>query len=194
MPSTPYWSWMTMREIWRSSAICCARTTTSSPRRRASWTRSRPRRKASNSARRTTSPSPTGRLDAAEWTVMKTHARLGALAIERAVREAGHSVGFLDIARQITQSHHDKWEPFRSRGGGRLPRRVQRIRRRCRTLHRRRRHDRSCAVAALNAHLLFALERGKYSCYPACYVVIQQGGDHAKHPDRTAIREGGAKP
>ena len=40
---------------------------------------------------------------------MKTHALLGAKAIERAARDAGRSVEFLDIAKQISHFHHEKW-------------------------------------------------------------------------------------
>ncbi|MBI3523462.1 MAG: two-component system response regulator [Betaproteobacteria bacterium] len=51
-----------------------------------------------------------GKLNEEEWAVMKTHSRLGALAIERALREADHSIDFLDIAREIAHSHHEKWD------------------------------------------------------------------------------------
>ena len=51
-----------------------------------------------------------GKLVAEEWTIMKTHSRLGAQAIERALREADHSVDFLDAAREIANFHHEKWD------------------------------------------------------------------------------------
>ncbi|MFA6310429.1 MAG: two-component system response regulator [Sterolibacterium sp.] len=51
-----------------------------------------------------------GKLTTAEWAVMKTHAAVGALAIERAVRDADRSVDFLNIARQIARHHHEKWD------------------------------------------------------------------------------------
>ncbi|WP_230874633.1 response regulator [Methylomonas sp. LL1] len=51
-----------------------------------------------------------GKLTEQEWAIMKTHSLLGAQAIERAVRDAGRSVEFLDIAKQITHFHHEKWD------------------------------------------------------------------------------------
>lgn len=51
-----------------------------------------------------------GKLTHNEWTIMKTHCLLGAQAIERAARDAGRSVEFLDIAKQITHFHHEKWD------------------------------------------------------------------------------------
>ncbi len=51
-----------------------------------------------------------GKLTDAEWVVMKTHCLIGARAIERAVRDADRSVDFLNIARQIAHSHHEKWD------------------------------------------------------------------------------------
>jgi len=51
-----------------------------------------------------------GKLTDEEWTIMKTHSVLGAQAIERAVRDAGRSVEFLDIAKQIAHFHHEKWD------------------------------------------------------------------------------------
>ncbi len=51
-----------------------------------------------------------GKLTAPEWEIMKTHSLLGAQAIERAVRDADRSVEFLDIAKQITHYHHEKWD------------------------------------------------------------------------------------
>jgi putative two-component system response regulator len=62
-----------------------------------------------------------GRLDACEWDIMKTHAALGAEAIEQAERDSlpdggvqgGGSVEFLRIAKEIARSHHEMWN-----GGG----------------------------------------------------------------------------
>ena len=51
-----------------------------------------------------------GRLDPAEWTVMKTHALLGAQAIERAERDSGEPVAFLSLAKEIAHWHHEHWD------------------------------------------------------------------------------------
>jgi len=51
-----------------------------------------------------------GKLTGDEWSIMKTHSLIGTLSIERAVREAGRSVDFLNIARQIAHYHHEKWD------------------------------------------------------------------------------------
>lgn len=51
-----------------------------------------------------------GPLTAEEWAVMKTHARLGAEAIEKAERDAGEPVDFLRLAREIAHRHHEKWD------------------------------------------------------------------------------------
>ncbi|MEW5770078.1 MAG: two-component system response regulator [Pseudomonadota bacterium] len=51
-----------------------------------------------------------GKLDAQEWEIMKTHARLGAEAIEQAERDAERPVEFLDLAKQIAHWHHEKWD------------------------------------------------------------------------------------
>ena len=50
------------------------------------------------------------KLNNEEWEVMKTHTLLGAQAIERAVRDAGRSFEFLEIAKQIAHFHHEKWD------------------------------------------------------------------------------------
>lgn len=50
------------------------------------------------------------KLSATEWDIMKTHCVLGSQAIERAVRDAGRNLEFLDIAKQITHYHHEKWD------------------------------------------------------------------------------------
>jgi putative two-component system response regulator len=53
-----------------------------------------------------------GPLTPDEWAVMKTHARLGADAIEAALEgEEDHApLAFLHIAMDIAQSHHEKWD------------------------------------------------------------------------------------
>lgn len=51
-----------------------------------------------------------GKLDPAEWTIMKTHARLGAEAIELAERDIAEPVEFLALAKEITRWHHEKWD------------------------------------------------------------------------------------
>jgi putative two-component system response regulator len=49
-------------------------------------------------------------LEPEEWEVMKTHARLGADAIEQAESDIDHPVAFLQIARQIARWHHERWD------------------------------------------------------------------------------------
>jgi putative two-component system response regulator len=57
------------------------------------------------------------KLEADEWTIMKTHAALGAEAIEQAERDgalagdgpAGRPVEFLRIAKEIARWHHEMW-------------------------------------------------------------------------------------
>jgi len=51
-----------------------------------------------------------GRLTAAEWDVMKTHAALGADAISRAEEDAHQHVPFLIYAKQIARHHHERWD------------------------------------------------------------------------------------
>ncbi len=51
-----------------------------------------------------------GKLDAAEWAIMKTHAQLGADALEHAERDVAHPVAFLQCAKQIARSHHERWD------------------------------------------------------------------------------------
>ncbi|MEX8519430.1 MAG: HD-GYP domain-containing protein [Leptothrix sp. (in: b-proteobacteria)] len=54
-----------------------------------------------------------GKLTPAEWAVMKTHAALGAEALEQAERDAKHEaerpVEFLAFAKQIARHHHECW-------------------------------------------------------------------------------------
>ncbi|OHX34656.1 two-component system response regulator [Methylomonas sp. LWB] len=51
-----------------------------------------------------------GRLTPDEFEIMKTHPALGREAIERAERQLGMRVGFLDAAKQIAYGHHEKWD------------------------------------------------------------------------------------
>ena len=51
-----------------------------------------------------------GPLTPEEWTIMKTHARLGAEAIERAEHAAHQSADFLVMAKEIARWHHEKWD------------------------------------------------------------------------------------
>jgi putative two-component system response regulator len=51
-----------------------------------------------------------GKLSPAEWEVMKTHASLGADAIERAEHDAHYQVAFLTCAKEIAHYHHEKWD------------------------------------------------------------------------------------
>jgi putative two-component system response regulator len=50
-----------------------------------------------------------GKLTPEEWVVMKTHARMGAEAIDRAVADTHEPVKFLAYARQIALHHHERW-------------------------------------------------------------------------------------
>ncbi|NJA04385.1 two-component system response regulator [Methylococcaceae bacterium WWC4] len=51
-----------------------------------------------------------GKLTAAEWEIMKTHAKLGSDAIERAERDVRASAAFLALAKEIAHWHHEKWD------------------------------------------------------------------------------------
>jgi len=51
-----------------------------------------------------------GKLTADEWTLMKTHAKLGADAIARAVADMPEPVEFLACAQQIAMHHHERWD------------------------------------------------------------------------------------
>ncbi len=51
-----------------------------------------------------------GRLDAAEFEIMKTHTTLGHDAIAHAERALGVKVAFLTVAKEIALSHQEKWD------------------------------------------------------------------------------------
>jgi putative two-component system response regulator len=51
-----------------------------------------------------------GKLAPEEWEVMKTHAKIGADAIERAEIDIGETVPFLVLAKEIARWHHEKWD------------------------------------------------------------------------------------
>ena len=51
-----------------------------------------------------------GRLDPAEFEIMKTHAALGRDAIEHAEKSLGTRVEFLATAKEIALYHHEKWD------------------------------------------------------------------------------------
>ncbi len=51
-----------------------------------------------------------GRLDPEEFQVMKTHAELGARAIEKAETQLGFQAGFLQYAKDIAWCHHERWD------------------------------------------------------------------------------------
>jgi putative two-component system response regulator len=51
-----------------------------------------------------------GKLTPEEWEIMKTHAYLGAEAIEEAERDVEMPVEFLTLAKEIAHRHHEKWD------------------------------------------------------------------------------------
>lgn len=51
-----------------------------------------------------------GKLTDAEWQIMKTHAQLGAHAIELAEKDTETSLEFLAIAKEIAHWHHEQWD------------------------------------------------------------------------------------
>jgi putative two-component system response regulator len=52
-----------------------------------------------------------GKLDEEEWVIMQRHAEFGAAAIAAAQKEIGEAgTSYLDFARQIAQSHHERWD------------------------------------------------------------------------------------
>jgi putative two-component system response regulator len=51
-----------------------------------------------------------GRLEAEEYEIMKNHPKLGWLALNQVQNAVGQSLEFLEIAKQIVLSHHEKWD------------------------------------------------------------------------------------
>ena len=51
-----------------------------------------------------------GQFDAEEWRIMQQHPLLGYEALQRANVEANTRSGFLDVAKDIVLSHHEKWD------------------------------------------------------------------------------------
>lgn len=51
-----------------------------------------------------------GKLDPAEFEIMKTHTLLGRDAIEQAEKELGIQADFLSMAKEIALSHQEKWD------------------------------------------------------------------------------------
>lgn len=50
------------------------------------------------------------KLNAGEWEIMKTHAKMGSDAIEQAEADAEQPVAFLNLAKEIAHWHHEKWD------------------------------------------------------------------------------------
>ncbi len=51
-----------------------------------------------------------GKLTAEEWSIMKTHAKLGSDALEMAERDLDKRLPFLQVAKEISRWHHEKWD------------------------------------------------------------------------------------
>jgi putative two-component system response regulator len=51
-----------------------------------------------------------GRYEPHEFEIMKTHPTLGYEALVHAQESAGETIAFLEIAKQIVYSHHEKWD------------------------------------------------------------------------------------
>ena len=51
-----------------------------------------------------------GKLSPQEWTVMRQHTTLGAEALRRAEHDAREPLPFLQYAKQIALSHHERWD------------------------------------------------------------------------------------
>jgi len=51
-----------------------------------------------------------GRLDDAEWAIMKTHTIIGADTLQKARTKAASEGSFLDMAISIALSHHERWD------------------------------------------------------------------------------------
>jgi putative two-component system response regulator len=58
-----------------------------------------------------------GKLTPEEWTIMKTHAEIGAQAIAQAEADSARPVEFLRIAQEIARCHHEKWDGSGYPGG-----------------------------------------------------------------------------
>jgi putative two-component system response regulator len=51
-----------------------------------------------------------GKLNAEEWVIMRTHAKLGSDAIERAEKDIEQPLDFLVLAKEIAHWHHERWD------------------------------------------------------------------------------------
>lgn len=51
-----------------------------------------------------------GKLTPQEWEIMKTHAKIGSDAIERAEQDIEMPLDFLSAAKEIAHWHHEKWD------------------------------------------------------------------------------------
>jgi putative two-component system response regulator len=51
-----------------------------------------------------------GALTPPEWEIMKTHARLGSEAIDRAEQDISTPLEFLSVAKEIAHWHHERWD------------------------------------------------------------------------------------
>ena len=51
-----------------------------------------------------------GKLTADEWAIMKSHAKMGSDAIERAESDIDMPLEFLALAKEIAHWHHEKWD------------------------------------------------------------------------------------
>ncbi len=51
-----------------------------------------------------------GRLEPAEFEIMKTHTTLGYKAIQDAQQQLGMNIEFLDLVQEIALNHHEKWD------------------------------------------------------------------------------------
>ena len=57
------------------------------------------------------------KLDALEWAIMKTHAKLGSEAIEAAEHDIAMPLPFLQLAKEIAHWHHERWDGSGYPGG-----------------------------------------------------------------------------
>jgi len=51
-----------------------------------------------------------GPLNAEEWEIMREHTTLGRQAIEQVERNTRIPLGFLELAKEIAQNHHERWD------------------------------------------------------------------------------------